>query len=107
MGGVDALDAGVSVYRIHVRGKNGIGPIINTIDILKSAAFKMFWLANPDEKMDFLPFCKKNCYALFKSRGNNEGNQTKYSVPCKSWKGNSEVAGNERVGIQHFIEKTL
>ena len=60
MGGVDALDAYVSVYRIHVRGKEWFWPhYINTIDILKSAAFKMFRLANPDETMDFLHFVRR------------------------------------------------
>ena len=53
MGGVDSLDAHVSVYRINVRGKNWYWPhYINTIDVLKSAAFKVFKLVSPDDKMD-------------------------------------------------------
>ena len=55
MGGVDSLDAHVSVYRIDVRGKKWYWPhYINTIDVLKSAAFKVFKLVNPYDKMDFL-----------------------------------------------------
>ena len=57
MGGVDSLDAHVSVYRIDVRGKKWYWPhYINTIDVLKSPAFKVFKLVNPDDKMDFLAF---------------------------------------------------
>jgi len=51
------LDALVSVYRIDyridVRGKKWYWPhYITTIDVLKSAAFKVFKIANPDAKMD-------------------------------------------------------
>jgi len=42
------LDALVSVYRIDVRGKKWYWPH----DVLKSAAFKVFKIANPDAKMD-------------------------------------------------------
>ena len=57
MGGVDSLDALVSVYRIDVREKKWYWPhYINTIDVLKCAAFKTFKLSNPDVNMDFLGF---------------------------------------------------
>ena len=60
MGGVDSLDAHVSVYRIDVRGKKWYWlHYINTIDVLKSAAFKVFKLVNPYDKIDFLAFTRR------------------------------------------------
>ena len=60
MGGVDSLDNQVSVYRIDVRGKKWYWPhYINTIDVLKSAAFKVFKLVNPYDKIDFLAFTRR------------------------------------------------
>ena len=60
MGGVDSFDAMVGVYRIDVRGKKWYWPhYINTIDVLKSAAFKLFKLSNMDVKMDFLGFTRR------------------------------------------------
>ena len=51
MSGVDSLDAMVGVHGIDVCGKNSYWPYyINTIDLLKSAAFKVFKLSNPDSK---------------------------------------------------------
>jgi len=51
MGGVHSLDSLASVYRIDVRGKKWYWPhYITTIDVLKSAAFKVFKIANPDAK---------------------------------------------------------
>ena len=60
MGGVDSLNAHVSVYRIDVRGKKWYWPHdINTIDALKNAALKVFKLVNADDKMDFLAFTRR------------------------------------------------
>ena len=47
----------VSVYRIDVRGNKWYWPhYINTVDVLKNTAFKVFKLINPDAKMDVLAF---------------------------------------------------
>ena len=43
MGGVDMLDFNVGVYRIDVRGKKCYWSYyINTLGVLKNAAFKIF-----------------------------------------------------------------
>ena len=60
MGGIDSLDPHVSVYRIDGREKKWYWPhYINTIDVLKSDALKVFKLVNPDDKMDFLAFTRR------------------------------------------------
>lgn len=60
MGGVDSLDALVSVYRIDVRGKKWYWHhYINIIDVFKSAAFNVFKIANPDAKINFLSFTRR------------------------------------------------
>ena len=54
MGRVDYLDALVSVYQIDVPDKKWYWPhYINTVDVHKSAAFKVFKLVNPDAKTNF------------------------------------------------------
>ena len=56
----DSLDAFVSVYKIDVHGKKWHWPhYINTVDILKRTAFKVFRLVNPDAKIDFLAFTRR------------------------------------------------
>ena len=98
MGGVDSLDAHVSVHRIDLRGKKWYWPhYINTIDALKSVAFKVFKLANPDDKMDFLAFtCRITTHYL-------KASQLKKQLPTniiyqrkRSWKRNVVVPANER-----------
>ena len=108
MGGVDSLDSLVSVYRIDIRGKKWYWPhYINTIDVLKSAAFKVFKLSNPEAKMDFLQFTRRvvthylKAAKFVRQMPPNIIYQRK-----KSWKGNSEVAENERVEGRHFMEKS-
>ena len=52
MGGVDSLDD--FVYRIDVSGKIRRWPhYINTVGTLKSAAFKVFRMVNPDAILIF------------------------------------------------------
>ena len=54
MGRVESLDAHVNVYRTDGREKKQYWPhYINTIHVLKSAAFKVHKLVNPNDKMDF------------------------------------------------------
>ena len=54
IGRVDFLDALVSVYQIDVHGMKWCWvQCINTVGKLKSAAFKVFKLVNPDAKVDF------------------------------------------------------
>ena len=107
MGGVDYLDALVSVYRINVRGKKWYWPhFINTIDVLKSAAFKMFKMVNPDEKMDFLGFTRRVTTHYLKSAKMGKQLPPNIIYPRKrSWKGDAVVAKNERKQGQHFAEK--
>ena len=107
MGGVDSLDAHVSVYRIDVRGKKWYWPhYINMIDILKSAAFKVFNLVNPDNKMDFLAFTHHITTHYLKA------SKLKKQLPPniiyqrkRSWKRNANVPANKRKQGQYFLEK--
>ena len=107
MGGVDSLDAHVSVYRIDVRGKKWYWPhYINTIDVLKSAAFKVFKLVNPDDKMDFLAFTRRITTHYLKTSRLKKQLRPNIIYPRKrSWKGNAIVPANERKQGQHFVEK--
>ena len=60
IGGVDSLDALVSLYRIDVHGKKWYWlHYINTVKVLKSAAFKVFQLINSDAKIGFLTFTRR------------------------------------------------
>ena len=92
MGGVDSLDAHVSVYRIDVRGKKWHWPhYINTIDVLKSAAFKVFKLVNPDDKMDFLAFTRRITTHYLKASKLKKQLPPNIIYPRKrSWKGNAD-----------------
>ena len=68
MGGVDYLDAHVSVYRIDVTVKKWYWlHYINTTDVLNSDAFKVFKLVNPDDKIDFLAFTHRIATHYLKS----------------------------------------
>ena len=107
MGGVESLNAHVSVYRIHVRGKKWYWPhYINTTDVLKGAAFKVFKLVNPNDKMDFLAFTRSiTTYYL-------KGSKLKKQLPLNIiyprkilWKGNEVFPSNDWKEGQHFVEK--
>ena len=109
MSGVDFLDAHVSVYRIVVRGKKWYLPhYINTLDILKSAAFQVFCLTNADYKMDyFLAFTRRIVTHYLKAAKIQMQLPPNVIFPRKrSLKGNAAVAVNERKEGQHFIEKS-
>ena len=107
MGGVDSLDAHVSVYRIDVRGKKWYWPhYINIIDVLKIAAFKVSKLVNSDDKMDFLTFTHHITTHYLKASKLKKQLPSKIIYPRKrSWKGNEVVPANERKQGQHFVEK--
>ena len=107
MGGVDCLDAHVSLYRIDMRGKKWYWPhYINTIDLLKRAAFKVFKLVNPDDKMDFLAFTRRITTHYLKTSRLKKQLRLSIIYPKKrSWKGNAVVPANERKQGQHFLEK--
>ena len=60
MGGVDALESLVSNYHIGICGKKWYWPyFINTIDVLKSAAFKIYKIVNPKSNIDFSQFIQR------------------------------------------------
>ena len=107
MGGVDSLDAHVSVYRIDVRGKKWYWPhYINMIDVLKSAAFKVFKLVNPDAKMDFLAFtCCITTHYLKASKLKKQLPPNIIYPRKRLQKGNAVVPANESKQGQHFVEK--
>ena len=96
MGGVDLLDAHVSVYRIDVRGKKWYWPhYIHTLDVLKSAAFKVFRLTYPCDKMDFLAFTRRIVTHYLKAAKVQRQLPPNIIYPRKrSWKGNAVVAVN-------------
>ena len=107
MGGVDSLDAHMSVYRINGRGKKWYWPhYINMIDVLKSAALKVFKLVNPDDKTDFLAFTRRITTHYLKAPTLKKQLPPNIIYPRKrSWKGNAVVPANERKQGQHFAEK--
>ena len=109
MGGVDSLDALVSVYQIDVRGKKWYWPhYINTTDVLKSAAFKVFKLVNPNDKMDFLAFTRRiTTHYLIASKLKKPLPPNIIYPRKRSWKGNAVVPANERKQGQHFCRKML
>ena len=60
MGEVDILDAMAGISWINFRGKKWYWPhYINTTNVLKSVAFKVFKLSNSDVKMDFQGFTRR------------------------------------------------
>ena len=83
MGGVDSLDAHASVIQTDVRAKKLYWPhYINTIDVLKSAAFKVFKLVNPDDK-GFLSLHLSHYNPLPKSIQIEEAVATQQYIPKK------------------------
>ena len=92
MAWVDSLDAHVSVYRTDVRGKKRYWPhYTNTIDVLKSAAFKFFKLVNPNDKMDFLSFTRHITTHYLKVSKLKKQLPPNIIYPRKrSWKGNAD-----------------
>ena len=109
MSGVDSLDAMVGVYRIDVCGKNWYWPYyINTIDLLKSVAFKVFKLSNPDVKMDFLGFKRRIVMHYLKLAKLKKQIPPNIIYPRKrSWKDSEAVVVNERTQGQHYLERCL
>ena len=107
MGEVDSVDAHVSVYRIDVRGKKWYWPhYINTIDLLKSAAFKVFKLVNPDDKIDFLAFTRRITTHYLKTSELKKKLSSNIIYPRKRlWKVNAVVPANVSKQGQHFVEK--
>ena len=107
MGGVDSLNAHVSVYRIDVRGKKWYWPpYINTIAVLKSAAFKVFKLVSLDNEMDFLAFTHRIRTHYLKASKLKKQLQPNIKYPRKtSWKWYVVVPVNGRKKGQHFVEK--
>ena len=56
MEGIDSFDTLVSVYQIVKNGTDPWPHCINTADVLKCGAFKVFKLVNPDWEVNFLAF---------------------------------------------------
>ena len=99
----------MSVYRIDVYGKKWYWPhYINTLDLLKSAAFKFFCLTNADYEMDFLAFTRQIVTRYREAAKFQKQLPPNLIYPRKrSWKGNAAVAANERKVGQHFIENRV
>ena len=97
-----------SVYRIDVCGKKWYWPhYIDTLDVLKSAAFKFFRLTYPGHKMDFLAFTRPIVTHYLKAAKVQKQLSPNIIYPHKRlWKENAAVAVNQRKEGQHFIEKT-
>ena len=109
MGGVDSLDTMVGVYRTDIRGKKLYWPhFINTINELKSAAFKVLKLSNSDVKIDFLGFTRHIVMQYLKLGKLKKQILPNIIYPRKpSWKGSAAVAVNERTQGQHYLERCL
>ena len=99
--------AHVSVYRIDVRVKRWYWSYYtNSIDMVKSVAFKVFKLVNPDDKMDFLAFTRRiTTHYLKASKLKKQLPRNILYLRKRSWKGNAVVPANERKQGQHFAEK--
>ena len=70
---------------------------INTVDTLKSAAFKDFKLVNPDARMDFLPFTCWVAMHYLKAAKVRRKLPPNIMYPRKrSWKGNASVPEIEK-----------
>ena len=90
--------AHVSVYRIDVRGKRWYWSYYtNSIDVVKSVAFKVFKLVNPDDKMDFLAFTRRiTTHYLKASKLKKQLPPNILYLRKRSRKGNAVVPANER-----------
>ena len=101
------LDALVSIYQIDVRGKKWYWPHYkNTIDVLKSAAFKVFKLVNPNERMDFLAFTLRITTHYLKAAKLRKELPPNIIYPRKrSWKGEAVIQANEWKQGHHFAKK--
>ena len=81
---------------------------INTIDVLKSAPFKVYKLANPFEQIDFLALTTRIVMHYLKLAKLNKQLLPNVIYPGKrSWKDNEPVAVNEETHCQHYFEKCL
>ena len=109
MGKVDSLDAMVGVYRIDFRGNIWYWRhYINTINELESAAFKVFKLSNPGDKMDFLGFTCGIVMHYLKLAKFQKQIQPNVIYPRKhSWKDSAAVAVDERTQGQHYLGRCL
>ena len=89
-----------------VRGKKWYWPhYINTIDVLKGAAFKVFKLVNPNDKMDFLAFTRRITTHYLKASKLKKQLPLKIIYPRKrSWKGNEVLPSNNSKKGEHFVE---
>ena len=80
---------------------------INTIDALKSAAFRMYKIANPESNINFFLFIQRAVIHYLKPAKTSRQMPAINIYPSKkSWKGGCAVAENERIEGRHFIEKT-
>ena len=69
---------------------------LNTIDVLKVSAFKVFKLVNPDEKMDFLAFTRRITTHYLKAANLRKELPPDIIYPRKrSWKGEAVFPANE------------
>ena len=95
----------VSVYRIDVRGNKWYWPhYINTVDVLKNTAFKVFKLINPDAKMDVLAFTLRVAMHYLKKTKVKRQLLPNIICPTKwSWKANTAVPENESKKGNHFF----
>ena len=107
MGGVNSLDALVSVYQTGIRVKKWYcSKYINTVDMLKSVLFKVFKTVNADGKMDFLVFTRRVAMHYLKVAKVRRQLPPDIIYPRqRSWKGNASVPENERNHGNHFFEK--
>ena len=106
MGGLNSLDALVSIYWIDVHAKKRYWPhYINAADILESVAFTVFKLVNSDAKISFLVFvCWVELHYLKSAKVRRQPPPNIY-LRKRSWKGNAAAPENERNQRNHFVEK--
>ena len=84
-----------------------LAPFINTIDVLKNASFKLFKMANPSEKIDFLHFIRRIVMHYLQEARNRRQMKPMMIYPRKrSWKGETPVSKNKRINKRHFIENS-
>ena len=101
--------AHVSVYRIDVRGKRWYWSYYtNLIDVVKSVAFKVFKLVNPDDKIDFLAFTRRITTHYLKTSELKKKLPSNIIYPRKRlWKVNAVVPANVSKQGQHFVENDI
>lgn len=95
MGGVDQMDQSLSLYRIAIKGKKWWWVLFTyVVDMSISNAWRLYCIANPDDRMDQLSFRRHIARSYLSEKKNNKTRQS-----------SSRIDGEERNNNGHNPQK--